>query len=129
MVDLLCRRLKASGLSAEALSSDVNQSARNAIMAKFKNNQLDILVATDVAARGIDVNDVEAVFNYDVPQDNAYYLHRIGRTGRAKKEGVSFIFVEPMEALRLRDIKKYTRSDITPIKLSPSGAIELLQDE
>ena len=124
MVGLLYRRLKSAGFSVEALSSDINQSARNAIMAKFKAGTLDMLVATDVAARGIDVNDVEAVFNYDVPQDNAYYLHRIGRTGRAKKEGVSFMFVEPTETLRLRDIIKYTHSDITPIKLDPSGKIE-----
>ena len=123
-VDMVYRRLKGKNMSAEMLSSDVNQGERNRIMAKFKSGELDVLVATDVASRGIDVDDVDVVFNYDVPQDNTSYLHRIGRTGRAKKEGVSYMFHDVTESARLKEIIRYTKCNITPLRFSPGGILE-----
>ncbi len=81
-------------------------------MDKFRNGTIDILVATDVAARGIDVDDVEAVFNYDLPQDEEYYVHRIGRTGRAGRNGISFSFVFGKEMRKMRDIERYTKTNL-----------------
>lgn len=89
MVDELCAELNGSGFPSAALHGDLKQSQRNQVMNDFKNGRTGILIATDVAARGIDVEDVEAVFNYDIPQENEYYIHRIGRTGRAGKTGAS----------------------------------------
>lgn len=89
MVDELCTELNNSGFSSIGLHGDLKQSQRNQVMSDFKSGRIGILIATDVAARGIDVEDVEAVFNYDVPQENEYYIHRIGRTGRAGKTGAS----------------------------------------
>jgi ATP-dependent RNA helicase DeaD len=83
-------------------------------MNSFRNGKTEILVATDVAARGIDVDDVEAVFNYDLPQDDEYYVHRIGRTGRANREGIAFSFVVGKEVYKLRDIQRYCKTKITP---------------
>ena len=92
-VDEVTGALQARGYSAEALHGDMKQSERDRVMNKFRKGNIDILVATDVAARGIDVDNVEAVFNYDIPTDEEYYVHRIGRTGRAGKKGVSYSFV------------------------------------
>ena len=111
----LNERLHRLGLSVDCLHGDIPQSQRNRVMAGFRDGKFEILVATDVAARGIDVDDVEAVFNYDIPDENEYYLHRIGRTGRAKRHGVAFTFLTPADEFRIRDIKKYCRSDIQPI--------------
>jgi ATP-dependent RNA helicase DeaD len=86
-VDELEESLRTRGYFIEALHGDMKQSQRDVVMKKFRNNKLNILVATDVAARGIDVDDIEVVFNYDIPADEEYYVHRIGRTGRAGKEG------------------------------------------
>ena len=83
-------------------------------MNSFRNGRTEILVATDVAARGIDVDDVEAVFNYDIPQDDEYYVHRIGRTGRAGREGIAFNFVVGREVYKLRDIQRYCKTKIIP---------------
>ena len=91
--DELVSDLQARGYFADALHGDLKQTQRDIVMDKFRNGTIDILVATDVAARGIDVDDVEAVFNYDLPQDEEYYVHRIGRTGRAGRTGISFTFV------------------------------------
>ena len=124
MTARLCAELKRVGYDAEALSSDVNQQQRSRIMDAFKAHDFKILVATDVAARGIDVNDVEAVFNYDIPDDNPYYLHRIGRTGRAKKEGVSYVFYDASEYARLKDIIRCCKVEISPVKLLPDGSLE-----
>ncbi|MBQ1955415.1 MAG: C-terminal helicase domain-containing protein, partial [Clostridia bacterium] len=99
-------------------SSDINQQQRSRIMDAFKAHEFKILVATDVAARGIDVNDVEAVFNFDIPDDNPYYLHRIGRTGRAKKEGVSYVFYDATESARLKDIIRCCKVEINPVKIN-----------
>jgi len=124
MTERACRELRQKGYDAEALSSDVNQRTRMKIMDSFKAHTLRILVATDVAARGIDVSDVEAVINYDMPDDNTYYLHRIGRTGRARKEGVSYVFYDATEYGRLKDIIKYTHSDIIPMRFNAEGKLE-----
>jgi ATP-dependent RNA helicase DeaD len=85
-------------------------------MNKFRKGLVDILIATDVAARGIDVNNVEAVFNYDIPSDEEYYVHRIGRTGRAGKKGISYSFVFGRDIFKLKDIQRYTKTDILPMK-------------
>lgn len=126
MTERLGEYLKQKKIDAEVLSSDVNQRERSKIMDRFREHELRILVATDVAARGIDVQDIEAVINYDVPQDNTYYLHRIGRTGRAQKEGVSFVFYDTTEYGKLKEIMRYTHSDITPVKLV-EGKLEKTQ--
>ncbi len=110
-VKQLTERLQKRHGSVDCLHGDMPQSLRNRVMAKFRANKLEILVATDVAARGIDVEDVEAVFNYDIPEENEYYLHRIGRTGRAKRQGAAYTFMTDTDKFRMRDILKYTRSD------------------
>ena len=115
-VDDLCKDLQARGYSAEALHGDMKQLQRDSVMGRFRNGLIDILIATDVAARGIDVDDVDAVFNFDIPSDEEYYVHRIGRTGRAKREGVSYTFATGRELGKLRDIQKYTKSKIKLIK-------------
>ncbi len=111
-VDELVADLKGRGYFAEGLHGDMTQMMRDRVMNRFRKGKTDILVATDVAARGIDVDDVDAVFNYDLPQDEEYYVHRIGRTGRAGKTGMAFSFVVGREVYKLRDIKKYSRAKI-----------------
>ncbi len=110
--DELVSDLQARGYFADALHGDLKQTQRDIVMDKFRNGTIDILVATDVAARGIDVDDVEAVFNYDLPQDEEYYVHRIGRTGRAGRHGVSFSFVFGKEMRKMRDIERYTKTNL-----------------
>jgi ATP-dependent RNA helicase DeaD len=110
--DELVGDLQARGYFADALHGDLKQAQRDMVMDKFRNSTIDILVATDVAARGIDVDDVECVFNYDLPQDEEYYVHRIGRTGRAGREGVSFTFIFGKEMRKLKDIERYTKSKL-----------------
>lgn len=111
-VDELVADLKGRGYFAEGLHGDMKQSQRDRVMNGFRNGRTDILVATDVAARGIDVDDVEAVFNYDVPQDDEYYVHRIGRTGRAGHEGRAFTLVVGKEIYKLKDIQRYCKTKI-----------------
>lgn len=115
MTDRLTSRLKKEGYQAECLHGDIPQSRRNVVMNDFKRGKFPILVSTDVAARGIDVDDVEAVINYDLPNENEYYLHRIGRTGRAHKHGVSFSLVTFRESVRMDEILKYMMSAPTPL--------------
>jgi len=115
-VDEITASLQARGYSADALHGDMKQSERDRVMNKFRKRLIDILVATDVAARGIDVNNIDAVFNYDIPSDEEYYVHRIGRTGRAGKCGVSYSFVFGREIYKLKDIQRYTKSEILPMK-------------
>ncbi|CEK32076.1 ATP-dependent RNA helicase [[Clostridium] sordellii] len=110
--DELVSDLQARGYFADALHGDLKQTQRDIVMDKFRNGTIDILVATDVAARGIDVDDVEAVFNYDLPQDEEYYVHRIGRTGRAGRNGVSFTFVFGKAMRKMKDIERYTKSKL-----------------
>lgn len=111
-VDELTTALQGRGYFAVGLHGDLKQSQRDRVMAAFRKGKADILVATDVAARGIDVDDVEAVFNYDIPQDDEYYVHRIGRTGRAGRTGVAFSFVVGKEVYKLRDIQRYCKTKI-----------------
>ncbi|MBR0598837.1 DEAD/DEAH box helicase [Sinanaerobacter chloroacetimidivorans] len=115
-VDELTSSLQARGYSAESLHGDMKQTERDRVMTKFRKGQIEILVATDVAARGIDVNDIEAVFNYDIPSDEEYYVHRIGRTGRAGKKGVSYSFVFGRDIYKLKDIQRFTKSEILPMR-------------
>ncbi len=119
-VDELTSNLQGRGYFAEGLHGDLKQIQRDRVMNSFRNGKTDILVATDVAARGIDVDNVEAVFNYDVPQDDEYYVHRIGRTGRAGREGRAFTLVVGREVFKLRDIQRYCN---TKIKLQPIPSI------
>ncbi len=111
-VDELVLELQNRGYFAEGLHGDLKQMQRDRVMQGFRDGNTDILVATDVAARGIDVDDVEAVFNYDLPQDDEYYVHRIGRTGRAGRQGKSFTFIVGREVYKLKDIQRYCRTRI-----------------
>jgi ATP-dependent RNA helicase DeaD len=113
MVDDLVADLQARGYFAEGLHGDMNQQQRSNALNKFRSGTLEVLIATDVAARGIDVSDIEAVINYDLPTDEEYYVHRIGRTGRAGKFGKAFTFVGGRQDLnRLKDIMRFTKANI-----------------
>lgn len=112
MVDELSRELTMRGYFAEGLHGDMKQAQRDRVMANFRKGNTDILIATDVAARGLDIDDVEAVFNYDIPQDDEYYVHRIGRTGRAGRVGRSFSFVSGREVYKLKEIQRYCKTKI-----------------
>jgi ATP-dependent RNA helicase DeaD len=111
-VDELAGHLQTRGYPVEALHGDLRQASRDRVMAKFRNGQVSVLIATDVAARGIDVDDVEIVFNYDLPKDQEYYVHRIGRTARAGKSGRAFTFVVGREIYELKDIQRYAKIHI-----------------
>lgn len=115
MTDRLTERLKKEGYQAECIHGDVKQSQRHVVMNDFRRGKFPILIATDVAARGIDVDDVEAVINFDLPAENEYYLHRIGRTGRAHKHGVSFSLVTFQESVRMDEILKYMIAKPLPL--------------
>ena len=115
MTDKLTSRLNKEGYEAECLHGDIPQTKRNTVMNDFKRGKFPLLVSTDVAARGIDVDDVEAVINFDLPNENEYYLHRIGRTGRAHKHGVSFSLVTFRESVRMDEILKYMITVPTPL--------------
>ena len=123
-VDEVVEQLQGRGYFAEALHGDLKQPQRDKVMQKFRNGTIEILVATDVAARGIDVDDVDIVFNYDVPQDDEYYVHRIGRTGRAGRSGKAFTFCVGKEIYKLRDIMRYTKTKIIQKKLPTLSDIE-----
>ncbi len=123
MTQRLTKRLQTAGYPAECLHGDMRQSARTEVMQAYRKGKFQILLATDVAARGIDVDDVEAVINYDLPNENEYYLHRIGRTGRAKKYGVSFTLLTYSETVRLDAILKYIDAKPVPLKFSEHGIL------
>ena len=116
-VDELTEALKGRGYFAEGLHGDMKQSQRDRVMKGFRSGKTEILIATDVAARGIDVDDVEAVFNYDVPQDDEFYVHRIGRTGRAGRAGRALLFVENRERRLLRNIERTMKLTIPEVEL------------
>ncbi len=116
----LAGHIRARGYRAEELHGDMKQSQRDRVMSGFRKGSIDILIATDVAARGIDVEDVDMVINYDVPQDVEYYVHRIGRTGRAGKSGRAIMFVTPRDYTKLREIQKYIKVQI-PKKALPTA--------
>lgn len=116
-VDTIANKLIERGYDAEALHGDISQNQREFILNKFRKQRINILVATDVAARGIDIHNLTHVINYSLPQDPEYYVHRVGRTGRAGKEGTAITFVTPDEYRRLIFIKKIAKTDIRKEKL------------
>ena len=122
-VDEVAEALKRHGYQAEGLHGDMSQHQRDVAMNRFRNGSTNILIATDVAARGIDVDDVEAVINYDVPQDIEYYVHRIGRTGRAGRKGRSFTFVSGREIFKIREIEKICRTTVKEKKLPGASKV------
>lgn len=111
-VDELISELKGRGYFADGIHGDMKQQQRDRVMDDFRNGNTEILIATDVAARGIDVSGVDVVFNYDLPQDEEYYVHRIGRTGRAGKSGIALSFISGKEVYKLRDIERYCKTKI-----------------
>ena len=124
MVEMLTTLLRFQGLEVDCIHGDIPQKKREAVMARFRRGELPVFIATDVAARGIDVDDVDAVFNYDVPQENEYYVHRIGRTGRAKRHGVAYTFVSDYPSkMRLDNIAKFTGNDIRNAHLDENGQL------
>lgn len=126
MTDEVTEALGARGILAEALHGDLSQAQRDKVMGKFRKGLCSVLVATDVAARGIDVDNVEAVFNYDLPLDEEYYVHRIGRTGRAGKSGTAITFITGRrETMKLRDLERYTKATIN--KMTPPSVSELVE--
>lgn len=121
MTDRLTKRLCAREIKAECLHGDIKQSVRNKVMKDFREGKFPVLVATDVAARGIDVDDIDAVINFDMPADNASYLHRIGRTGRAGKEGIAYSLVSITETDRLESIMRWTKHEIIALRMDEQG--------
>ncbi len=124
MVDDLVDHLNAQGYSADRLHGDMNQAQRDRVMNKFRKSGLEFLVATDVAARGIDVDDVEVVFNFDLPYDGEDYVHRIGRTGRKGKSGRAISFASGREVFAIRNIERYTNMRIQRGKPPTAGEVE-----
>lgn len=120
-VDELISELKGRGYFADGIHGDMKQQQRDRVMSDFRSGKTEILIATDVAARGIDVDDVDVVFNYDLPQDEEYYVHRIGRTGRAGREGIALSFVSGKEAYKLKEIERYCK---TKIKAKPVPSMD-----
>lgn len=127
-VDWVAKNLRNRGYAAEGIHGDMNQKSRDKVMNKFRNGNIEILIATDVAARGIDVPNVEVVVNYDVPQNPEYYVHRIGRTGRAGNMGYAFTFVAGKEIYSLRTIKKVTKSKIKQRKIPSYKEMENIKN-
>lgn len=129
MVDELTEHLKGRGYEVEGLHGDLTQGQRDTVMNLFRSGKTNILIATDVAARGIDVSDVEAVYNFDVPEDIEYYVHRIGRTGRAGKTGRSFTLVVGREAYKIRDIERICHTKIKERKIPNAADITARKSE
>ena len=122
MCQRLSDELQRAGLDCECIHGDIRQSQREKTMQRYRDGKLAVLIATDVASRGIDVDDVDCVVNYDVPEENEYYVHRIGRTGRAKKKGVAWSIVSNFpEKARLDDICKYCNFTIQPMVMDKDG--------
>ena len=122
----MCQRLsddlRRAGVDADCIHGDIRQVTREKTMATFKEGKLPVLIATDVASRGIDVDDVDCVLNYDVPEENEYYIHRIGRTGRARKKGVAFSILGSFpEKAKLDEIAKYSHFEIKPMTFDGDG--------
>ncbi len=123
-VDELVEQMQSRGYSADALHGDMRQAQRENVMKRFKAGNIELLIATDVAARGIDVDDIEIVINYDIPYDEESYVHRIGRTGRAGKVGKAFTFVGSRDMYKLRDIQKYAKTKIKAQKVPLLNEVE-----
>src|SRR4051812_27249217 len=124
MVDELTEHLIARGYGADKLHGDMTQAMRERVMGRFRKHKVEFLVATDVAARGLDVDDIEVVFNYDLPHDGEDYVHRIGRTGRAGKTGRAVTFVAGREIYKLQNIIRFTRSRIRRERIPTLEALE-----
>ena len=126
MTDRLAGLMKMKGISAEAIHGDIQQRVREQTLNKFRRGELRVLVATDVAARGLDIDDVDVVFNYDVPDEIEYYIHRIGRTGRAKRHGVAYTLVSTItEEMRMDDIQKTTKNEVARLKYEKGVLLEV----
>ena len=124
MVENLEDEIAQKGYKVDSLHGDMRQSSRDNVMKKFRNGTIDVLIATDVAARGLDVSDIDIVFNYDLPQQAEYYVHRIGRTARAGKKGLSFTFVTSRDYTKFREIEKYANIKMEKIDLPTKGDLE-----
>lgn len=121
----LANELVIRGIPAEAIHGDLDQNARERVLGRFRANQLKVLVATDVAARGLDIDDISHVFNYHLPDDAEVYVHRIGRTGRAGKTGIAITLLSPKEKRRLREVEALTKQTVTEFKLpTPADIIK-----
>lgn len=129
MVDQLAESLKGKGYQADGLHGDLSQNQRDTVMNLFRSGRINILIATDVAARGIDVSGVEAVFNFDIPEDIEYYVHRIGRTGRAGRNGQSFTLVGGREMYKLREIEKVCHTKIEERKVPSAKEITRVKSQ
>ena len=126
----LTKFLQMRGLDAQCIHGDIPQRKREEIMQRFRDGKLRVFVATDVASRGIDVDDVDAVFNFEVPEENEYYIHRIGRTGRAKKHGVAYTLLGDFPSrMRLDALVRATRSNVIPAKLDENGHVTPLEEK
>ena len=124
MCQRLCDDFQRAGLDCECLHGDIRQQQREKTMQRYRSGKLPVLVATDVASRGIDVDDVDCVINYDVPEENEYYVHRIGRTGRAKRKGVAWSIIGNFpEKAKLDEIAKFSNYTIQPMLLSEDGQL------
>ena len=124
MCQRLCDDFQRAGLDADCIHGDIRQSQREKTMQKYRDGKLAILIATDVASRGIDVDDVDCVINYDVPDENEYYVHRIGRTGRAKRKGVAWSIIGNFpEKAKLDEIAKFCNFSIQPMLLGEDGSL------
>ena len=125
----VAKLLQMRGVDAQCIHGDIPQEKREKVMARFRRGELRVFVATDVAARGIDVDDVDAVFNYDVPDENEYYVHRIGRTGRAKRRGAAYTLVSDYPGLvRLNNIARHTGNNVRPVRFSETGELVPAED-
>ena len=124
MVENLEDEIAQKGYKVDSLHGDMRQSSRDNVMKKFRKGTIDVLIATDVAARGLDVSDIDIVFNYDLPQQAEYYVHRIGRTARAGKKGLSFTFVTSRDYPKFREIEKYANIKMERIDLPTKGDLE-----
>lgn len=124
MCQRLCDDFQRAGLDADCIHGDIKQSQREKSMQRYRSGKLPILIATDVASRGIDVDDVDCVINFDIPEENEYYIHRIGRTGRAQRKGVSYAIVGSFpEKAKLDEIAKYSNFTIHPMILNGDGTM------
>jgi len=124
MCQRLCDDLRRAGVDADCIHGDIRQVTREKTMRTFKDGKLSVLIATDVASRGIDVDDVDCVINYDVPEENEYYIHRIGRTGRAGKKGMAISILGTFpEKAKLDEIAKYSHYQIQPVKFLEDGTL------
>ena len=124
MCQRVCDDFQRAGAQAECIHGDIRQKQREKTMQTFHQGRLPILIATDVASRGIDVDDVDCVINYDIPEENEYYIHRIGRTGRAKRKGVAYSIVSNFpEAAKLAEIAKYSNFTVQPMRLGEDGSL------